>query len=373
MRPTVAIYLRTYLGASMTFVHRQRAGVAERFRPLVWCNRLGPGKPPHDGIEVLPQTLPVRATRWLRRRAGGAWSRLSPGEIAQWQRRGEAEGVALIHAHFGPYGVEILPVARALGVPLVVTFHGFGSSVLLERPGYVRQLGPLFEHATVVAASEATAQRLRALGADPIVHYVGAPTDLFARKPRTAMSAKGPDDPIRVIQVARLHPVKGHRYTLEALARVDDPRLRVTFVGDGPLRAALEEQAARLGLAVEFAGALAPEQVRERLHEADLFVHHSVSEGGIEAATTAILEAMATGLPVVASRHGGIPEIIRDGVDGWLVPEHDVDAYADALRAALRDDGSRGEAAAKRVRADFDLAVQNKKLADLYDRVLRNP
>jgi len=92
MRPTVAIYLRTYLGASMTFVHRQRAGVAERFRPLVWCNRLGPGKPPHDGIEVLPQTLPVRATRWLRRRAGGAWSRLSPGEIAQWQRRGEAEG-----------------------------------------------------------------------------------------------------------------------------------------------------------------------------------------------------------------------------------------------------------------------------------------
>jgi len=172
MRPTVAIYLRTYLGASMTFVHRQRAGVAERFRPLVWCNRLGPGKPPHDGIEVLPQTLPVRATRWLRRRAGGAWSRLSPGEIAQWQRRGEAEGVALIHAHFGPYGVEILPVARALGVPLVVTFHGFGSSVLLERPGYVRQLGPLFEHATVVAASEAKMAEQRIFTRGVHVHDV---------------------------------------------------------------------------------------------------------------------------------------------------------------------------------------------------------
>ncbi len=367
----VAIYVRTYLTPSMTFVHRQLVGVTERFSPVVWCNRLQHrDRFPHDAIEVSPQTGPERAVRWARRRLGGPWSRLSRREIAHWRRRAEAARIELIHAHFGPYAIEILPVARALGVPLLVTFHGFGASALLERPGYVRQLRELFHYATIIAASEATAQRLRAHGADPIVHYVGAPAEFFECSKRTAMSSKGADEDIRVLQVSGLVPVKGHRDTLDALARLGDPRLKITFVGDGPLRADLERQAKLLGLDVTFTGALPPSEVRQQLHAADLFVHHSVSEGGIEAATTAILEAMAAGLPVIATQHGGIPEIVRHGVDGWLVPEHDLVAYEAALREALTDNGDRGRAGAARVREHFNLEHQNKKLADLYENAL---
>jgi sugar transferase (PEP-CTERM/EpsH1 system associated) len=204
----------------------------------------------------------------------------------------------------------------------------------------------------------------------------GVDTERFAAAASLAAgqaSPWGPDD-IVIGTVARIQDVKNHPGLVEAFARLRElapsqrDRLRLSIVGDGPLMQAMREQVASLGLqdVVWLPGARA--DVAALLHGFSLFALPSLAEG----TPVSMLEAMACGLPVVASKVGGIPEVVTDGVEGSLVPPRDTEALAQALAAYVRDPAlrrQRGDAARARVEAAFSMRAMLAEYGKLYDRL----
>lgn len=172
--------------------------------------------------------------------------------------------------------------------------------------------------------------------------------------------------PKRIISVGNLYPIKGHRYLLEAVARIkNDTPLKCLVVGDGPERPALQRKAAELGLegTVEFLGLR--EDIPSLLNHADLFAFPSLWDGmGI-----AVLEAMALGVPVIAFEAGGVPEMVRDGETGLLVPAGNVSALSEGIRRLLRDRPFAQAMAAKAretLASHFDAAEMVRAYEDWY-------
>jgi len=168
---------------------------------------------------------------------------------------------------------------------------------------------------------------------------------------------------------------KGIEYVIRAVAQVarSFPQLRYDIIGDGPLRAELQKLAVALSVEkiVQFHGALNAESVRNLLDEAHAFVLASVTakDGDQEGTPVSLLEAQAAGLPVISTRHSGIPEIVLDGESGWLVPERDADALADRLNQ-LRNHPELAERLGRRgrkfIEARFSAAGCMNALLDIY-------
>jgi glycosyltransferase involved in cell wall biosynthesis len=267
--------------------------------------------------------------------------------------------------------------ARAVaGAHLVHTYHGLPEE-LVGLPGRqgarpaasaLRSAWLLHAHlgfesiltrlAAVVVPSHTLARFLVSRGfAAHRIHVLPSRIDIRRTEPGPAHR------PVRVAMAARLETHKGTDVLLNACARLD-PRVHLDIYGDGTLRADLERRAIALSLDVTFHGAVS--DVRERLLDADVFVLPSRGEN----LPITILEAMAAALPVVASRVGGIAELVDDGVTGLLVEPDDADALAGAL-AALVDDPERraamGRAGAARVGERFDATHAGPEMVGLYE------
>ena len=172
-------------------------------------------------------------------------------------------------------------------------------------------------------------------------------------------------EPFRVATAGNLEHWKGVDILLEACALVDTS-LHLDVFGDGSLRPELQRHAARLGVDATFHGWVT--NVLDRLCEADLFVLATRGESfGI-----AVLEAMSVALPVVATRTGGLPELVADGETGFLVEPEDVPGFAAAIDRVARDDELRlrlGRAAAARVGQRFEAGAVARELVELYRRL----
>jgi glycosyltransferase involved in cell wall biosynthesis len=195
------------------------------------------------------------------------------------------------------------------------------------------------------------------------------PTTASAHGRAQALSVNADDKVVGTI--TRLVWKRGHEELLRAAALVAraEPAAKLLVVGDGPLRRSLEDQALSLGLngGVRFLGAVP--QAARLLPHFDVFVLSSVWEG----MSNGLLEAMAAGRPVVATRVGGNPEVVVDGESGLLVPPKDPQALADAVLRLLRDRelaGRLGEAARRRVASEFTLEQMVQRLETLYDDLL---
>lgn len=380
-RPCIAVYLQHYLTPSMTFIHRQLTGVMNRYDPIVLAGSVA-------NLELFPfeQTYfktrsPVSryAGRVYRMLSGGSFA-CSSGQSAYWRKILKQQQVRLIHAHFGPSGVEIFPIAREFGIPLLVTFHGYDISSLLRNKGYVSDLGRMFQYAHTISVCQAFEPALLRMGARrdrQHVHHIGVPLEWFPFVHRVSLRSKVQHgDPVRLLQVSNILEKKGHRYTIMAFRELlqSYPQARLTIAGDGDLRGEVERQVRDLAIthAVEFTGRASTPQVADLMSQADIFVHHSVtgSDGNTEGIPTVIGEAMASGLIPVSTRHSGIPEIIEDGVNGYLVEEQDVRTYAERLKMLLTADESMGIRAAETIRSRFNLSTQNSKLCDIYEKVI---
>jgi glycosyltransferase involved in cell wall biosynthesis len=308
-----------------------------------------------DPILVAPRRRPVACARALAR----ALRRFQPD---------------LVHTHLY-YGNVMGRIAARLagGAPVVTTLHNpdytfeargtllFRGRKLLDRLTGAR-------NAALVAVSRAVAEDFRRHMGWENIRVVPNGVDLLSFAPVRDASAAGewPSPGLRLLSVGRLHPQKGHRVLLDAIARARGAgaSLSLLVAGEGAERAALEAQAAALGLQgqVRFAGR---REVRPLLAAADVFVFPSL----YEAAGIAMIEAMACALPVVASRAGGIPEVVEDGVSGILVAPGDADALARALAALAGDPERRRRlAAAARTRAEaFDVNATVRALEDVYE------
>jgi colanic acid/amylovoran biosynthesis glycosyltransferase len=285
----------------------------------------------------------------------------------------------IIHCHFGPRGrmAGFLREIGAIGGKLVTTFHGVDvSAYLRDDPAIYRHL---FRHGDLfLPISEVWRARLIEHGCDPArtrVHRMGVDLRHFPFLSRRRES----DRPLQVLTIGRMVEKKGIAYGLEAVAELHRRQapIHYTVVGDGPQHRALEALAAQLQLgdAVSFLGWQDQDAVAALMQESDVLLAPSVTDanGDQEGIPVTLMEAMATGLPVVATRHSGIPELVEDGVSGLLVPERNASGLADALWRLLQHadlaDGM-GRAARARVAAEFDIRELNHRLIGHYRALL---
>jgi glycosyltransferase involved in cell wall biosynthesis len=292
----------------------------------------------------------------------------------------------LVHAHFGVEAVYGMELAERLGVPLVTTFHGFDATLrrsellrarkvswlqyLLRRSELSRR-GALF-----IGVSKFIVARLEELGfptARTRLHYIGVDVAAFA----TALPT-GDSTPV-ILHVARLVEKKGTAYLLEAFAKIAarHPAAELVVIGAGPLGARLADRAHELGIAarVRWLGAQPHAEVRRWLRRASVFCLPSctAANGDAEGLGLVLVEAAASGVPVVATRHGGIPEAVEDGTTGLLVAERAAGELADALDALLSapDLRTRMGTEARRLACErFDIRRQTESLERLYAEVL---
>jgi glycosyltransferase involved in cell wall biosynthesis len=203
-------------------------------------------------------------------------------------------------------------------------------------------------------------------------HYIGV--DCQSIRPRADS-----EEELLILHVARLVEVKGTRYLLRAFARVaqTNDRVRLLIIGDGPLRRPLDALAASLGVAgrVEFLGALPHTEVLSWMRRAAMLVLPGVrtATGREEGLGMVLLEAAATGVPIIGSRVGGIPECIVDEKTGFLVPERDAEALARRMAELLQDPARRhsmGAAGRALIEDRFDIDRQTTVLENFYDSVL---
>lgn len=282
----------------------------------------------------------------------------------------------VIHCHFGPIGIRGLALheMRLLEGKLVTSFYGFDLSADVKKSP--RLYSRLLHHGDFfLAVSENFRQRLLKLGCvstKVAVHRMGIDCSRFI------LRSRGPaaDGVIRLASVARLVEKKGIEYAIRAVAELTaaGQRILYTIVGEGPLASKLARVVSELGLGdtVRLVGEKSQPDVINILNDAHLFVAPSVvSQNGDEEGTPAvIMEAMAVGLPVIATRHSGIPEMIEDGVSGMLVAERDVRALTSAI-AELADHPERwpafGRAGRDRVLSQHNSDTLNDSLVSLYE------
>lgn len=284
-----------------------------------------------------------------------------------------------ILAHFGTNGARALRLRRAgaLSGRIATVFHGFDITKKLARAGEDIYTDLFREGELFLSISERWRSRLVELGCPPdrtVVHRMGIDCRRFAFSPRK----KDPTGRVELVSVARLMEKKGVEYGLRAVAEVSrrNSSIVYTVVGDGPLRPNLERLASQLGISdrVRFLGNRPQDEVAEVLRSASIFLAPSVTsaDGDQEGIPVVLMEAMSSGLPVVATEHSGIPELVEDGISGFLAPERDVQALAVCLGKLIEHPElwpSMGEAGRQRVEADYDVEVLNDRLVDLLERL----
>lgn len=280
----------------------------------------------------------------------------------------------VIHAHFGPNGVRAVRL-REMGVisgPVITSFYGYDVGRPAARDGYPQLFsqGDLF-----LALGEQMRESLIDLGCPrdrTIVHRLGVDLDRFYPPIRVVTRQ------FEIVSIARLVPKKGIEYGLRAVAELvmKNVAFRYTIVGDGPLRARLERLSFDLGLDkwVRFVGALPNSGMPDLLKHSDVLLAPSVTapDGDVEGTPVAVLEAHACGLPVVATRHAGIPEIVRDGSSGYLVAEGDHEGMAARLAELAGNPSLRrsmGDAGRAIVTENHDIRALNVELRQIYERV----
>lgn len=331
----------------------------------------------HFSPFVSPRVLAAQLY-WLRKRPraylGVWWSALAGNarsrkfllralaivpQAAHFARQMEAADVGHIHAHWATHpALSAYVIHRLTGIPYSFTAHS--TDIYVDRT----MLGEKLAHATFVVTISAYNQSLlhewypRARGKVVVVHC-GVDPGVFA--PRRARARGGT---FTILCVARLLEVKGHPYLLQSCARLkaQGVRFRCLLVGDGPDRAEIEAQVRELGLedCVELLGAQPQHVVSDLMATSDVVVltSRTTSRGQKEGIPVVLMEAMATGLPVVASELGAIPELVDHQRTGLLVPERDVVAIADALGTLCEDPAYAerlGEAGRRKVLDEFDL------------------
>lgn len=366
-RPLAAIFRTPLFNPSETFVQTHALSLRRYRAILVGLEDKGHARPElRERLLIADRPLRLKLL----------------GDAAPLAGRLRPHAPALVHAHFATDGLLALPLARALGVPLVTTLHGFDvsrSRGALLRSGRLswmryalagerlRRGGALF-----IAVSDAVRRRALARGfaeARTVTLHNGVDLARFA--PGAAAREPG-----LILHVGRLVEKKGTPLLLRAFHQVAErhAHARLVIIGDGPLR--LRLQAAAPG--VEFIGALSPEDVARWLSRAELLAAPSLTagDGDAEGLPTIVLEAAAAALPVIVSDHAGLPEAVQHGVTGLVVPEGDVRALAGALDTLLASRELRarmGDAARHRAETMFDAEKQAARLEALYDAVLSAP
>jgi colanic acid/amylovoran biosynthesis glycosyltransferase len=382
--PRIAIVAHTFSQTSETFIAHHARSLAPGHTALVCMEGQGAERFGHPVLShVKPAYVPPGPVRGLRarlepalRRAQGYGSLISFDDRLRIAEFFRSQDVAVVLAEFGGMGVVVMDVCAELDLPLYVYFRGHDATATMQFASMRRFCRRMFRQVEgVFAVSRFIADRLVAVGCPEKKLHVnpsGADLDQFQPSAR---------EPGRVLSVGRLVETKAPLTTLRAFARVAPrfPQARLDLVGDGPLRGEVADEIARLGIAdrVTLHGALDHAGCAALMRRASIFALHSVTDrlGTTEGFPTAIAEALASAVPVVSTRHAGIPEHVIDGETGRLVDEGDeagmaqafADLLADPATGAVMGDAGRLRAQAHLTRARSDALL--RRVMDLDARL----
>jgi colanic acid/amylovoran biosynthesis glycosyltransferase len=376
--PTVLQVVRTYLPRTENWIYEQ-VRHTERYRSVFASKAIANLDAfPFDSIYSGSRaSLHVRIfDREIRKRAG-----YSPYFTAVAER----ERAAIIHAHGGGIATFVARSAFRSGIPLVVSFYGTdmwthpdGEAGLRRKYADVFRTGALY-----LAEGPAAAAQLVRIGCPEnrvIIHRLGVDVTAIPFKPRSL--ADGAE--LKVLMASRFAEKKGIPYGVEAFCRIarDNPRMSLTLVGDSgsakDSRSKKEFEAIatrhRVRDQVTILGFMGREELRDLAERHHILLHPSVqarsgdSEGGHPVVMTMLA---ASGMPILATRHCDIPEIVHDNETGWLVSERNADEIEATLRRIVRDPSMLSEfgfAARQLVETKYD--IRSIRLDSVYDRVL---
>src|SRR5438270_114559 len=379
-RRVVASYCSSFLKSEMLRIYRQVKALRDVDTFVVTKEVQNAERFPFDNIEVIPKRRTnLLVHGWLKfvERRPPIVYRGEYQTLDALLRRHRAD---LLHIYFGHTGVHLLPFIEQWHKPCVVSFHGADVAQKPEIKDYPGKLRRLFNAVPLVfARSQSLADRLTQLGCPPEklrINRTGIPLKEFPLVHRES----APNGKWKVVQACRLIPKKGVATSLRAFAifKRDYPNAELTIAGKGPLQPELEMLAGGLGIArdVNFVGFIWQRKLYELYSNAHLFLHPSEISPNQdqEGVPNSVLEAMATGLPIVATRHGGIPEAVEHGRTGFLVPEEDHVGLANAMQLITSSPSlfkQMGEHAHAAIVERFGQDAQIDQLESFYEEAIR--
>jgi colanic acid/amylovoran biosynthesis glycosyltransferase len=381
-KPVVGHFIRSYLFLTGSWIYHQLTHLS-RYRPIVLT-------PSVENLDQFPfndiyrYRQPFAGRGYLRIGLQRLYEKLTRSRHRFYVNTLRDTQACLLHAHFGTEGFYNLKVQQAAALPMITTFYGSDVSKLPKsRPKWCQRYRQLFERGTLfLAEGPYLAQSLVDLGcpADKvIVQHLGVNVDSIEFMPRT----RSGDEPVDILMAASFREKKGIPYAVQAFVEAvkSYPDLELRIVGGA--KSKMEQQllqhcqqiAAQEQVAdkVHFLGYVPYSQYLHEVESAHLFLSPSVeasngdTEGG---APVAVIEASAAGIPVIATRHCDIPEVIVDGKSGLLVGERDVPALSKAILGLATSPEvwpTMGRYGRARVEAEFDIRKQVGRLEDIYD------
>ena len=364
----------------MLHIYRQITALRQCVPVVIAQKREQRERFPFEAVQVVqkPATHFLRRF-WFRQLRNMPWQ-ISDTELRTLLNVLTGIDARLLHIYFGQIAVHLLPLIRAWKNPSIVSFHGADVMVDMNKPAYRQATQQMLEAVKLVLVrSESLRRAIADLGCDPEkieIHRTGIPLEEFSFRERSFPK----NDEWRFVQAGRLIEKKGLPVTLRAFAGFlgKYPNATLTIVGEGPMLSGLQTLAHELQIAgsVSFTGFISQEQLRHIYYGSHIFLHPSQTghDGNQEGIPNSMLEAMASGLPVFATQHGGIPEAIENGVSGVLVPERDHEVLARALLDAAKNPVFLSQIArsgAEVVRRNFDLRAQARRLEEIYLRTIK--
>jgi colanic acid/amylovoran biosynthesis glycosyltransferase len=379
-------FARSFSPLSETFIYDyvtelERQGVDNH---VVTFHRKNPEERPFPKIEVVD-----RPSRWHPRRL---WHRalvpfgVGEARTSDWPQTRERLAAVVqrvhpdvIHAHFGPAGVLMGPVAETAGIPLAITMYGYDVSRLAQEEFWRDRYPSTFTKASLlIGISRHICDQIETLGgsSEKISRWhLGVDLSQFEYRPADA-SFDG--QTVQCLHVGRLVEKKSPLDLARAFKHaLDEARdgigLKLTVAGDGPLRPDLEDEVCELGIEkhVSILGSVPHSRVSNLLAQANLYTQHckTASNGDQEGQGVSFVEAAASGLPIIATRHNGLPDVILDGKTGYLVDEGDVKAMGNKIAQLVETPDqwcSLGKAGRRHIEENFDLQKQAKKMKKKY-------
>ena len=372
-QPVALIFRMLLLPLSETFIHNQVAAL-KSFKPFyVGMKRVDGLEIPHDDFWVANRGGILGKSRSVRFKLFG------PGSSCLNRLR--TLQPKILHAHFGPDACEAMPLALDLNIPMITTFHGYDATrtdatfrQTIQGRRYLSKRSSLASNSALfLTDSDFLRTRILQQGFPPdrtFVHYIGVDMQRF-------YPPESQDRKRQVLFVGRLVEKKGCSFVIKAMAAVQAvlPDVELIIIGDGPERQQLEKAAAESLRNYRFLGKQSSSVVKQWMREALLFCVPSItaSDGDAEGLPTVIVEAMASGLPVVSFSSAGIPEVVTDGKTGFLSPERDWRTLTKHLLLLLENNDLRerfSRAGRHKVEQDFDLHNQTARLERHFEAVM---
>jgi len=382
MRTVVHYKNGPYLATTETWIYGQIRNV-QRYKAIVHCRRT-------ENLDIYPtdhirRTVSESEVSGSRKLSHKIRDNLS--ELLFLSR----DRPCVVHAHYGPAGYRFLKFKRIFNLPLVTGFYGFDATMLpTQSPKWKKLYQKLFRRGELFLVEGAhMKQSLMSLGCPAgkiVIQHLGVDCDRITYVPRRYMES----EEIKVLVTGSFREKKGIPYAIEAFGRVKkhNPELKfkLTIIGDSTGRSDEDLEKRRILCKIReyhltdctnMLGYKPHSVFLRELYKHHIFLSPSVlassgdSEGG---APVSIIEASASGMPVISTMHCDIPEVVINEKSGYLVPERDVDALTEKLEFLVLNPGvcrAMGLVGRKHICSQYDVRQQVQRLEDIYDYVVK--